>query len=158
MECLLLNIKRAIFLKLSDFNLIYFIIKKGKGMKNKILIVEDNEQDRKIITRVLNKAGFKDIVTAENGEEGVEKAKSEKPNLIILDTVLPGIDGFETCSRIRKAQGSKTTKIIVTTGAVDAVDASKARSSGADDYIVKTSDFSYLLKGIKNLFKTPKGK
>jgi DNA-binding response OmpR family regulator len=127
-------------------------------MKKKILIVEDNEQDRKIITRALNKAGFKDVITAENGEEGVEKAKSEKPNLVILDTVLPGIDGFETCSRIRKTRDSKTTKIIITTGTVDAVDASKARSSGADDYVVKSSDFSYLLKGIKSLLKRAKGK
>lgn len=120
-------------------------------MKNKILVVEDNEQDRKIITRVLNKAGFKDIITADRGEEGVEKAEKEKPNLVVLDTVLPGIDGFEACRRIRKTQSSKTMKIIVTTGAIDAVDAGKARAAGADDYVVKTSDFAHLAKAVKGL-------
>lgn len=120
-------------------------------MKNKILVVEDNEQDRKIITRVLNKAGFKDIIMAERGEEGVEMAEKEKPNLVVLDTVLPGIDGFATCRRIRKTQSSKTMKIIVTTGAIDAVDAGKARAAGADDYVVKTSDFAHLAKAVKGL-------
>ncbi|MCQ9206428.1 MAG: response regulator [Omnitrophica bacterium] len=122
-------------------------------MNKKILVVDDNEQDRKIITRVLSKAGFKDIITAERGEEGVEAAEKEKPELIVLDTVLPGIDGFETCRRIRKSQGPKTTKIIVTTGAIDAVDAGKARAAGADDYVVKTSDFAHLAKAVKSLLK-----
>lgn len=121
-------------------------------MSKKILIVEDNEQDLKIIKRVLSRAGFKEIVTAETGEEGVEKARLEKPGLVVLDTVLPGIDGFAACREIRKTQKPKTMKIIVTTGAVDAVDADKARSAGADDYVVKTSDFSYLLKAIKGLY------
>ena len=121
-------------------------------MKKKILIVEDNEQDRKIMTRVLNKAGFKDIITAVRGEVGVEKVKQGKPDLVVLDTVLPGINGFETCSEMRKVAGSKATKIIVTTGAVDAVDAGRARSAGADDYVVKTSDFSHLLEAIKKIW------
>jgi DNA-binding response OmpR family regulator len=126
-------------------------------MKKNILVVDDNRQDIKIITRVLNKAGFKDISTAVNGEDAVLKAKEEKPGLVILDTVLPGIDGFEVCRRIRKSQKSKTTKIIVTTGAIDAVDAGKARSAGADDYVVKSADFSHLLNAVKGIFAPPRG-
>jgi len=117
----------------------------------KILIVDDNEQDRMIMKRVLNKAGFKDILMAERGEEGVEKANQEKPDLVILDTVLPGIDGVETCKRIRKTRKPAAVKIIIITGAIDAVDAGKARAAGADDYVVKTSDFFYLVKAIKGL-------
>ncbi len=118
-------------------------------MAKKILIIDDNEQDRKIIGRVLAKAGFKNVSAAETGEDGVKRAKSEKPDLIVLDTVLPGMSGFETCREIRKSLSSKQVKIIITTGAVDAVDAGKAREAGADDYVVKTSNFSYLVEAIK---------
>ena len=117
----------------------------------KVLIVDDNEQDRKIMRRVLGKAGYEEIFIAKTGEEGVDKAKSEKPDFIILDTILPGIDGFEVCRQIREAQGQTTSKIIIMTGSVDAVDAVKARRVGADDYCVKTSDCLPLVNAIKNL-------
>jgi len=120
-------------------------------MKKKILVIEDNEQDRIIIKRFLNKAGYEEISMAETGEEGLKKADSEKPDLVISDTLLPGIDGFEVCKRIREAQGATTPKIIIMTGTIDAVDAVKARKSGADDYCAKTSDFSALLEAVKKL-------
>lgn len=117
----------------------------------KILIIEDNEQDRKIMKRFLNEAGFEEILFAESGEEGLNKAKSEKPDLVILDTLLPGMDGFQTCRQIREAHGPTTPKIIVTTGSVDAVDAVKARKAGADDYCAKTSDYLPLIEAVKKL-------
>ncbi len=118
----------------------------------RLLVVDDNEQDLKIMTRFLKKAGFEDIVTAETGEEGVEKAGIENPDLVITDTMLPGIDGFEVCRQIRE-QGPEGLKIIVMTGAIDAVDAIKARKSGADDYCVKTSDSANLVEAVKRLIK-----
>ena len=120
-------------------------------MGKKILIVDDNEQDRKIIQRFLDRSGYKDIFTAPTGEEGVKTAKAKKPDLVILDTVLPGIDGFEVCRRIREALGKTTPKIIIMTGSIDAVDAVKARTMGADDYCVKTSDYKPLLDAVKRL-------
>ena len=120
-------------------------------MGKKILIIDDTDTDRKIVIRYLNRAGHDNIITAGTGEEGVEKAASEKPDLVITDTNMPGIDGFETCRKIREASGKVTPKIIVTTGAIDAVDAIKARKAGADDYCVKTSDCSQLLTAVKNL-------
>jgi len=121
-------------------------------MARKILIVEDNPQDQKIMKRILSKASLGDITIAGSGEEGVQKAKSEKPDLIVLDTVLPGMDGFSTCRELRKAKETKQAKIIITTGAIDAVDAGKAKSAGADDYVVKSSDFSYLVKAVQSIF------
>lgn len=118
-------------------------------MLKKILIIDDNEQDRKIIKRFLNKAGFKEIIMAESGEEGLEKVEQKKPDLVIVDTLLPGIDGFEVCSKIREAQGPTNPKIIVMTGFVDAVDAVKARQMGADDYTVKTSDYVSLIEAVQ---------
>ena len=122
-------------------------------MERKILIIDDNPQDRKIMTRFLNRAGFTRIATAENGAEGVKKVGEEKPDLVILDTMLPDMLGFEVCSRIREKHGPDAPKIIMTTGAVDAVDALKARQAGANDYCVKTSDCSPLLSAVENLYK-----
>jgi len=120
-------------------------------MSKKILIIDDTESDRKIVQRYLNKAGFDNIIIAVTGEEGVAKAASEKPDLVITDTNMPGIDGFETCRQIREGGTKDSPKIIVTTGAIDAVDAVKARKSGADDYCVKTSDLAQVMTAVKNI-------
>ena len=118
-------------------------------MGKKILIIDDSEQDRKIIKRFLQGAGYTEILLAERGEDGVKKAELEKPDLVITDTNLPDIDGFEVCSKIRKFCNSEITKIIVTTGSIDAIDAVQAREVGADDYCVKTSDFAALIEVVK---------
>jgi len=117
----------------------------------RILIIDDNEQDRIIIKRFLKKAGYADTSEAANGEEGLEKAAAERPSLIITDTMLPGIDGFEVCSRLKKSSERSNAKIIVMTGAIDAVDAVKAKKAGADDYCVKTSDAAPLLEAVRKL-------
>ncbi len=119
-------------------------------MPKKILVIDDTDSDRKIVTRFLSKAGYDYVVIAEDGEQGVAMAASEKPDLVITDTMMPGIDGFETCRRIRESHDRETMKIIVTTGAIDAVDAVKARKAGADDYCVKTSDLTQLIAAVKN--------
>lgn len=120
-------------------------------MSKKILVIEDNDQDRKIIGRYLKKSGYEDVVFAESGEEGVAKAKVESPDIVVSDTMLPGIDGFEVCRQIREHFGPDTPKIIIMTGAVDAVDAVKAKKMGANDYCVKTSDYEPLLDAVKNV-------
>lgn len=122
-------------------------------MKKKILIIDDNDQDRKIIERFVRKAGYEDVITAGTGEEGLDKTKTEKPDLIITDTLLPGTDGFEVCRSIRETHGADNPKVIIITGSVDAVDAVKAKKAGADDYCAKTSDFSPLIDAIKKLFE-----
>jgi len=120
-------------------------------MGNKILIVDDNNQDRMIMERLLNKAGFSEIICAERGEEGVSKARSEAPDLVIIDTMLPGIDGFQTCRQVKQESSGPAPKVIVITGSIDAIDAVKARRMGADDYCVKSSDFSSLIETIRTL-------
>ena len=120
-------------------------------MNKKILVIDDTDSDRKIVTRFLTKAGYDNIVIAETGEQGVAMADSEKPDLVITDTMMPGIDGFETTRQIREQQGPDTPKIILTTGAIDAVDAIKARKMGANDYCVKTSDPTQIITAVKSL-------
>lgn len=122
-------------------------------MGPKILVIDDNKQDRIIVKRFLNKAGYEEISVAESGEDGIKKAIDEKPDLVITDTVLPGVDGFEVCRKIKETMTAVTPKIIVMTGTIDAVDAVKARKMGADDYCVKTADGAPLVEAVKNLLK-----
>jgi len=114
----------------------------------KILIIEDNEDHRKLMEKVFSEAGCGDVQFARDGEEGIQRGEKERPDLIILDTRLPEMDGFEACKRLRGIKNLNA-KIIMTTGYVDAVDAGRARAAGADDYVVKTSDFSQLRDAVK---------
>jgi DNA-binding response OmpR family regulator len=120
-------------------------------MGKKILVIDDNEVDLIIVKRCLNQAGYDEIITAEDATEGVKKAKEEKPDLVISDTLLPGSNGFQVCTRIRELYNQTTPKIIIMTGAIDAVDAVKARKAGADDYCAKTSDCLPLIEAVKKL-------
>ncbi len=117
----------------------------------KILVIEDNAQDRKIMARYFEKDGLTDIVMATSGEEGIEKTRAEHPDIVVIDTILPRMNGFETCRQIRERADRGRPKIIITTGSIDAVDAVKARKMGADDYCAKTSDFKVLREAIRRL-------
>ncbi|MFT5206963.1 MAG: two-component system alkaline phosphatase synthesis response regulator PhoP [Candidatus Omnitrophota bacterium] len=114
----------------------------------KILIIEDNFQDQKIMGHVLKRAGFENITFADSGHEGVDVCQQERPDIVICDTILPGIDGFETCRQIRSILDYEVF-IIVMTGHIDAVDASQAREVRADDYVVKTAGFEDLIRTMR---------
>jgi len=121
------------------------------SQSTRLLIIDDDAADQKLIRESIEKIGFEaEIILAFSGEEGIKKVNDLKPNVIIvLDTVLPGMNGFETCKKIKELD--KDFKIIICTGIVDAVDAAKARAVGADDYCVKTADFMGLIHAIKKL-------
>ena len=121
-------------------------------MDDKILIIEDNEQDKKIFKRYLGKLGFTNIKIAKNGEEGINYIREEMPDLVILDTILPDMVGFDICQKIRDEFGPDNPKIIITTGSIDAVDALRARQAGANDYCVKAMDCGPLLGALKSLY------
>ena len=119
-------------------------------MSKKLLIIDDNEQDIKIMQRYFKELELEEIFTALKGEEGLDLFKEHKPNIAVIDTNLPGINGFETCQKIKEL-GDSSTKVIVMTGLVDAIDAGRAKESGADDYCVKTSDCQLLVDAVKKL-------
>jgi len=114
----------------------------------KILIVEDNDQDRKLMLRFLSKAGYTELSFAAAGWEGIECAVRTQPGIVIIDTILPDMQGFEVCRAVKQSCAASA-KIIVMTGCIDAVDAGKARKAGADDYVVKTSDFFPLIEAVR---------
>ena len=116
----------------------------------KVLVVEDNRDNMEVMRTTLTHFGY-EIVEAVNGKEGIEKAKAVKPDLIIVDTVLPGLDGFGICKTIRQTLDLKNVKIIIITGFIDAVDAVMARRMGADEYVVKTEDYTELIEVITKL-------
>ena len=117
-----------------------------------VLLIEDSVLHGKIITDLLKANGIA-VFTALTGEDGINELKVHKPDLVLVDTCLPGIDGFEVCRRIRKKYSSHELKLVVMTGVIDAIDATKARKAGADDYTVKTEDCLPLLEVVKNMLK-----
>jgi len=119
------------------------------NQQTKLLIIDDDAGDRKLIQKAIEKAGFEvEIHVAKEGIEGIEKADKLRPEVVVvLDTVMPGLDGFDTCKKIKEIDGN--IKVIICTGVVDAVDATKARNAGADDYCVKTADYGVLINVVK---------
>ncbi len=120
-------------------------------MNKKILVIDDNQDDLEIMKECLNQAGYDEIFFSESGEEGVKKAEEEAPDVVIIDTNMSGVNGFETCKRIKSFEKIKT-KVIMITGFIDAFDAGKAREVGADDYVIKDASFVDLIEAVHNLF------
>ena len=118
----------------------------------KILLIEDSKTIVKALASMLEANGFEPIA-AEDAETGIEKALLERPDLVIMDTVLPGMNGFEACQTIKAKLGDNPPPIIVMTGDIGAINSAQARASGADDYVAKTSDFSLLFESIRKLIK-----
>ena len=102
--------------------------------KKKLLIIDDSPTDADIIKEYLEDEA--DIYIASSGDEGIEKAKKVKPNIIVLDLIMPKKTGFETCAELRKIEGLEAT-IIISSLKNDIDDMTKAFRCGADDYMVK---------------------
>ena len=120
----------------------------------KILLVEDSEFNRDIVKRQLTRKGYS-VVTAEDGVSGLAAAKSEKPDLILMDMSLPGMDGWETTRRLRMEADIGGTPVIALTAHAMAGDRDKALAAGCDDYDVKPVDFNRLFGKIAALLEPP---
>lgn len=105
-------------------------------MPRKILIIEDDKFLRELIIRKLVNEGYQTI-EATDGEEGVRTAKAEKPDLILLDLILPGIDGFEALARIKKDQETTNLPVIILSNLGQKEDIERGLKLGAADYLIK---------------------
>ena len=105
-------------------------------MAIKILVVEDDKFLRELISQKLAKEDF-NVVEAMDGEEGVKKAKEEKPDIILLDLILPGIDGFEVLTRIREDKSLVSTPVIILSNLGQKEDIERGLKIGATDYMIK---------------------
>ena len=118
----------------------------------KILLVEDNEMNRDMLSRRLQKMGY-EVVLAIDGEEGMAKAQSELPALILMDMSLPGIDGWEATRRLKAAPQSQKIPVIALTAHAMTDDRDKALAAGCDDFDTKPVELSRLLSKIQALLE-----
>jgi two-component system cell cycle response regulator DivK len=116
----------------------------------KILLVEDNELNRDMLSRRLERKGFQ-VVMAADGQQGVDMAVSEVPDLILMDMDLPIIDGWEATRRVKAGEGTRGIPVIALTAHAMVGDRDKAMAAGCDDYDTKPVDFPRLLGKIETL-------
>ena len=123
-------------------------VPQGCSMTKRILVVEDQDDLRGILRDLLTGSGY-EVVEAADGGEGVAKAKSERPDLILMDIQLPILDGYETTRQIRADPNLKTTPIIAVSSYAMKGDEEKARASGCDHYVTKPYSPVQLLRIIR---------
>jgi two-component system cell cycle response regulator DivK len=115
-----------------------------------ILLVEDNEMNRDMLTRRLERRGFR-VITAHDGAQGHTMAKSESPDLILMDMSLPVISGWDVTRLLKSEQATKHIPVIALTAHALATDRAKALQAGCDDYDTKPVDFARLQEKINSL-------
>ncbi|MBI2475067.1 response regulator [Candidatus Uhrbacteria bacterium] len=111
---------------------------KKKNNASRILIVEDDALLLSVLSNTFKKAGF-EIATVENGLEVEEAVKKISPNLILLDLIIPGIDGFEVLKRLKASDTSKEIPVIILSNLEDVGDVKSGRALGADEYFIKAN-------------------
>lgn len=123
----------------------------------KILIIEDDKDIRDLISFNLSKNGYKTILSRD-GEKGIKKAKNEKPDLVLLDLMLPGIHGLDVCKILKTDSSLNKLSIIMLTALGQEEDIIKGLEVGADDYITKPFSFKILFARIKSVLRRKKTK
>ena len=119
----------------------------GRSMA-KILLVEDNEMNRDMLSRRLTKRGY-DVTMAVDGQEGVDSAMAQQPDLILLDMSLPVLDGWTAARMLKADPATATIPIIALTAHALAGDREKALEAGCEDYDTKPVDLTRLIEKIQ---------
>lgn len=123
--------------------------RKGNEMSNKlILIVEDSPTDMKIAESVCTENGYRVVAVAE-GDQVIEIASEKKPDLILLDVILPNKNGFQICRQLKNTAATKDIKVIIVSSKDQASDKFWGMKQGADDYITKPYSEEDLLAAIR---------
>ena len=119
-------------------------------MGKRILVVEDDPGAIRLVSYTLEQEGY-EVITALNGLEGLKKARADKPDLLILDVMLPGLDGFEVCRRLRADDGTAGLPILMLSAKAQEIDKTTGLKIGADDYLAKPADPADILDRVSNL-------
>ena len=119
----------------------------------KILIVEDDATIRALLEMALLGNGYADVSSAARGDEGLDLVRREKPDLVLLDVMLPGLDGLAIARRIRETPELAATRILMLTARTEPDDIVRGLEAGADDYVTKPFDRKVLLARIKAVLR-----
>lgn len=122
----------------------------------KVLLVEDNDMNRDMLSRRLTRRGF-EVVFAVDGQQGVDLARSEKPDIILMDMSLPVMDGWEATRRVKSDRVTGSVPIIGLTAHAMSGDREKAMQAGCDDYDTKPVEIDRLIGKIERLLGAGKG-
>lgn len=120
--------------------------------KSRILIIEDDRSLAEVLSYNLQQAGF-DVVVARDGQSGVRQAQLKLPDLVILDLMLPVIDGLEVCRQLRSDPSTRDTLIVMLTAKSEETDQVVGLQMGADDYVTKPFSVKVLLQRVKALLR-----
>ncbi len=120
----------------------------------KILIVDDSATERTFLTGVLSMTGH-EIIAASDGLEAEEKVRTQRPDLIVLDVVMPGKNGFQVCRTLKKDEQFKKIPIIIATSKSAESDRFWASKQGADEYLVKPYEPMDLILAVKKYLGRP---
>jgi two-component system, OmpR family, alkaline phosphatase synthesis response regulator PhoP len=123
--------------------------------KDRILVVDDEEDILELITYNLTKEGYQ-VITAASGEAAISKAHKEKPDLILLDLMLPGVDGLDVYRELKKKQDTSQIPIIMVTAKTEDADIITGLELGSDDYVTKPFSPKVLLARIKAVLRRKK--
>jgi CheY-like chemotaxis protein len=117
--------------------------------RKRILLVDDSKTVL-LVERMILARGEYDVLTAGDGEEGIAKARAERPDLILMDVVMPRMDGFEACRRLRADAETRRIPIILVTTRGEAPNVEQGYASGASEYVTKPIDGLELLTKVKS--------
>ena len=123
-------------------------------MSRRILVIEDQEDNRRILRDLLTSAGY-EVIEAFTGEEGVTMAEASLPDLILIDIQLPGLDGYEATRRIKANRVLRQIPVIVVTSYALSGDEVKAKEAGSDGYVTKPFSPRALLAKIREYLPLP---
>jgi two-component system cell cycle response regulator DivK len=121
----------------------------------KVLLVEDNDMNRDMLSRRLSRRGFQ-VIFAVDGQQGVDLARSERPDIILMDMSLPVIDGWEATRRVKADDTTRSVPVIGLTAHAMSGDREKAIAAGCDDYDTKPVELERLIGKIEKLLGTAK--
>ncbi|MBI1824980.1 MAG: response regulator [Planctomycetes bacterium] len=122
--------------------------------EQKVLIVDDNAQNLELLCIYMEDLAGVKVLTAVNGLEAMEKVKSESPDLILLDIMMPKMSGFEVCKRIKSDPRTRDIVVIMVTALNEPSDVERAAECGTDDYISKPIDRAALVQLVKKLLSS----
>ena len=122
----------------------------------KVLLVEDNEMNRDMLTRRLQRRGH-DVVVSVDGEDGVNKASTESPDIILMDMDLPVLNGWAAVRKIKSAPETQSIPVIALTAHAMAGDREKSLEAGCDDYDTKPVEFARLIEKMETLLEKGSG-